>query len=94
MKTGFFYDERCFWHSGTGYAFAIPVGDLVQPLASCGLPEDPETKRRVKNLLNVTGLINELEVKSGPLATREDLERVHTAKYLDDFKSLSDTGGG
>ena len=94
MKTGFFYDERCFWHSGTGYAFAIPVGDLVQPLASGGLPEDPETKRRVKNLLNVTGLLNELEVKSGPLATREDLERVHTAKYLDNFKSISDSGGG
>jgi len=94
MQTGFFYDERCFWHSGTGYAFAIPVGGLVQPLAVGGLPEDPETKRRVKNLLNVTGLINELEVTSAPVATREDLERVHTSKYLKDFKSISDVDGG
>ena len=49
METGFFYDERCFWHTGTGCAFAIPVGGLVQPLAAGGLPEDPETKRRIKN---------------------------------------------
>ena len=94
MTTGFFYDERCFWHSGTGYAFAIPVGDLVQPLAAGGLPEDPETKRRIKNLLNVTGLGKELNIDSAPNATREDLERVHTSKYLDDFKSLSDLNGG
>ena len=94
MTTGFFYDERCFWHTGTGYAFAIPVGDLVQPLAAGGLPEDPETKRRIKNLLNVTGLAKELNIASAPHATREDLERVHTSKYLDDFKFISDADGG
>ena len=94
METGFFYDERCFWHTGTGYAFAIPVGGLVQPLAAGGLPEDPETKRRIKNLLNVTGLAKELNIASAPHATREDLERVHTSKYLDDFKVISDADGG
>lgn len=94
MRTGFFYDEQCFWHTGSGYAFAIPVGDLVQPLASGGLPEDPETKRRIKNLLNVTCLGEELNMRSAAPATREDLERVHTSKYLNDFKSISDIDGG
>jgi len=39
MKTGFFVDEKCFWHSGGNYALMAPVGGLVQPLAAGGLPE-------------------------------------------------------
>eukprot|EP00919_Chromeraceae_sp_WS-2016_P059066 GHVR01140359.1.p1 GENE.GHVR01140359.1~~GHVR01140359.1.p1 ORF type:complete len:369 (-),score=88.47 GHVR01140359.1:2869-3975(-) len=94
MTTGFFMDERCFWHAGGNYAFTMPVGGLVQPLAAGGLPENPETKRRLRNLMEVTGLMAELDVRSAPLATREELLRVHPAAYLDDFKRLSDAGGG
>ncbi|MFQ5439749.1 MAG: class II histone deacetylase, partial [Paracoccaceae bacterium] len=50
-STGFFWDERCFWHAGGNYAFTLPIGGNVQPLASGGLPENPETKRRLKNLM-------------------------------------------
>ena len=94
MATGFFWDERCFWHSGGNYALTLPVGDFVQPLAAGGLPESPETKRRLKNLLDVSGLAAELEMRSAAPATREDLERVHPAAYLDRFKHMSDAGGG
>ncbi|WP_299351910.1 class II histone deacetylase [uncultured Shimia sp.] len=94
MATGFFWDERCFWHSGGNYALTLPVGDFVQPLAAGGLPESPETKRRLKNLLDVSGLAAELEMRSAPEATREDLERVHPGAYLDRFKDMSDAGGG
>lgn len=94
MTTGFFFDERCLWHSGAGYALTAPVGNLVQPLAAGGLPEDPETKRRLKNLLDVTGLILELNVSSAAPASRQDLERIHPASYLDAFKNLSDGQGG
>lgn len=93
-KTGFFWDERCFWHAGGNYAFTLPIGDLVQPLAAGGLPESPETKRRLKNLLDVTGLINDLDAKSAPKATWEDMARVHPDAFLRKFKELSDTGGG
>ncbi|MCL4107707.1 UNVERIFIED_CONTAM: hypothetical protein GTU68_022168 [Idotea baltica] len=93
MATGFFWDERCFWHGGGNYAFTLPVGDLVQPLQG-GLPESPETKRRMKNLMDVTGLTNDLVLRSAPLADLEDLMRVHPKSFLDDFKSLSDQGGG
>lgn len=92
--TGFWWDERCFWHTGGSYAFLVPVGGLVQPLAAGGLPESPETKRRLKNLLDVTGLIKELEVSSAPMASEEELRRVHPAAYLREFKRLSDAGGG
>jgi acetoin utilization deacetylase AcuC-like enzyme len=78
----------------SSYAFLAPVGGLVQPLAAGGLPENPETKRRLKNLMHVTGLIDELAVSSAHAATREELLRVHPAHYLDEFKRLSDNKGG
>ncbi|MEM7719294.1 MAG: class II histone deacetylase [Pseudomonadota bacterium] len=93
-KTGFFFDERCFWHSGGNYAFTMPVGGLVQPFAAGGLPEDPETKRRLKNLTDVTGLMAELESPSGAPATKEDLLRVHPASFLDAFQTTAKAGGG
>lgn len=94
MQTGFFWDERCFWHSGGDYAFTQPVGGLVQPLAAGGLPENPETKRRLKNLIEVTGLAAELRQSSASAATSRDLLRIHPQSYLDKFKALSDATGG
>ena len=32
-ETGFYWDERCFWHGGGNFAFTQPIGGLVQPLA-------------------------------------------------------------
>ncbi|MCL4187977.1 MAG: class II histone deacetylase [Rhodobacteraceae bacterium] len=93
MGTAFLWDERCFWHAGGNYAFTLPAGGLVQPVAG-GLPEAPETKRRLKNLMDVTGLTDTLAAGSAPPATREDLARVHPEAYLERFKALSDAGGG
>ncbi|MFT4014256.1 MAG: class II histone deacetylase [Paracoccus sp. (in: a-proteobacteria)] len=92
MATGFFHDEWTLWHGGGDYALTLPVGGLVQPGA--GLPESPESKRRLVNLMRVSGLMTELRPASAPPATREDLLRVHPAHYLDRFKALSDAGGG
>ncbi|MFK7881755.1 class II histone deacetylase [Roseobacter sp.] len=94
MATGFFWDEKCFWHAGGNYAYTLPVGGLVQPLAAGGLPENPETKRRLKNLMDVTGISAELDMRSAPMASQEALLRVHPQSYLDAFKQLSDAGGG
>ncbi len=94
MRTGFFHDERTLWHAGGMYALTVPVGGLVQPQVAGGLPESPETKRRLVNLLQVTGLMGELDLRSASEATEEDLRRVHPASYLSDFKRLSDAGGG
>ncbi|MDW3180929.1 class II histone deacetylase [Roseobacter sp.] len=94
MATGFFWDEKCFWHAGGSYAFTLPIGGHVQPLAAGGLPESPETKRRLKNLMDVTGLSQELDMRTAPEATREMLLRVHPQSYLDAFKEMSDAGGG
>jgi acetoin utilization deacetylase AcuC-like enzyme len=93
-QTGFLWDERCFWHYGGNYALLAPVGGLVQPMVAGGLPEAPETKRRLKNLMDVTGLSAELICRSAPAARDKDLACVHPASYLDEFKRLSDAGGG
>jgi len=93
MRTGFYSDEKCFWHAGGNYAFTLPVAGNVQPTFG-GLPENPETKRRLKNLMEVTGLLNAVHVNSAKPATFETLSRVHPASYLKSFKDTSDQGGG
>ena len=93
MTVGFFHDERCLWHSGGNYAGMLPVGGLVQPMIG-GLPENPETKRRFVNLMQVTGLAHELSWSTAPAASTEDLLRVHPQSYLTAFKEMSEAGGG
>ena len=93
MTTAFYHDERCFWHGGGNYAFTLPVGGLVQPMLA-GLPENPETKRRLKNLIEVTGLARHLSMRGADAATDADLRRVHPESYLTAFKAMSDAGGG
>ncbi len=94
MTTGFFWDEKCFWHGGGNYALTLPLGGLVQPLAAGGLPENPETKRRLKNLMDVTGLSGDLAMQTAAPATFGDLARVHPESFLQTFKRVSDDGGG
>ena len=94
MATGFFWDEKCFWHTGGNYAARFPTGGLVQPMVAGGLPETPESKWRLKNLLEVTGLLAVMDARSAPAASPEDLARVHPKEYLGLFKEMSDNGGG
>lgn len=93
MRTGFYWDEKCFWHAGGNYAFTLQIGGNVQPTMG-GLPENPETKRRLKNLMDVTGLLDQLHVNTAPEADFETLRRVHPPEYLKSFKDMSDNGGG
>ncbi|CUH08582.1 Histone deacetylase-like amidohydrolase [Jannaschia seosinensis] len=95
MTTGFFFDEYCFWHGGGNYAQMAPVGGLIQPIAGGGgLPEDPETKRRLVNLMRITGLMDTVATRGAAPMTREDLLRVHPAPYLDAFAAASGDKGG
>ena len=93
-KTAFYFNEKCFWHGGGNYAGLLPVGGLVEPLAVGGLPESPDSKRRFKNLVQVTGLMDELHAGTAAPAGHDDLLRIHPQSYLSEFKTLSDVGGG
>ncbi len=93
-KTAFFHDERCLWHSTGLHALVMPVGGWIQPPAGAGHAESPETKRRFKSLMDVSGLSAVLDQRTAPPATEEDLLRVHDAEYVRKLKAVSDAGGG
>ncbi|MDE2446472.1 MAG: class II histone deacetylase [Alphaproteobacteria bacterium] len=93
-KTGFFYDERCMWHVGQLYAGIFPVGGWVQPSNGTGLAEAPDTKRRLKSLMDVSGLLAMLEQRSAKPATETQLMRIHPQSFLHRFKLLSEKTGG
>jgi acetoin utilization deacetylase AcuC-like enzyme len=94
-RTAFYHDERCLWHANGGlFSLFLPVGRWVQPPAAAGLADSPESKRRILSLLQVSSLAPRLDFRSSPMATEEDLRRVHAADYLAEFKRLSDAGGG
>ncbi|PSJ55554.1 class II histone deacetylase [Kumtagia ephedrae] len=93
-RTAFYFDEKCLWFSAGPAALVLPVGGWVQPMASGGHADSPEPKRRLKSLMDVSGLTDRLDWRKAPAATREDLLRIHPASYIDAFKAMSDAGGG
>jgi len=94
MQTAFYHDERCMWHSGGEYVLYLRLQPWLQPLAAGGYAESPETKRRLRNLVEVSGLMDSLARPRAAPALRDDLLRIHPPAYLDRFKALSDAGGG
>jgi len=93
-RTAFFSEELCFWHSAGIQALILPVGGWVQPPAAAGYAESPDSKRRMKNLIEVSELGKHLTWCGAEAASEEDIRRIHPASYLDRFKALSDAGGG
>jgi acetoin utilization deacetylase AcuC-like enzyme len=90
-RTGFVYHELYQWHDTGNYAGFMQFGFPLQP----GMHfENPETKRRFKNLLDASGYIKQLTVIEPRHATREELLRFHTAAYVDSVKQMSDGHGG
>ena len=91
MPTGLVCHELYMWHNTGGYAGIMPDGNPVQPDAHA---EHPETKRRIRNLLEVSGLAESLvNIKPEP-ATLEQLMRFHTRDYLARIEELSNGQGG
>ena len=91
MKTGFLFHERYMWHDTGSAALWYPAGGMVQPGEHS---ENPETKRRLRNLLEVSGLMDKLIEIRAHEATKDDILRVHTPEYVDSIKAKSDDRGG
>ena len=94
MTTGFFHDERTWWHFGAVHTGNLPAGGWVQPSNGGFMAEAPDPKRRIVSLLEVSGVAASLDRRSAELAPEEALRRVHTRDYLDRFAQLSAAGGG
>jgi acetoin utilization deacetylase AcuC-like enzyme len=92
VKTGLVWDERYMWWDTRAGAAFMPAGGWVEP----GEPhaENPATKRRFKNLIDVSGMADHLVPIKPRMATIEEVERYHTKDYVARMKELSDSGGG
>ena len=90
-KTGFVAHELYMWHNTGNYAGPVPYGNPVQPDTHA---ENPETKRRFRNLLEVTGMTKHLHAIDPREATEQEILRFHTAQYLARVKELSADIGG
>jgi acetoin utilization deacetylase AcuC-like enzyme len=91
LSTGFHWNELYAWHdTGTGSAY-LSTGGLVEPEQH---GESPATKRRLRNLLDVTGLLAQTTPMPGRKATKEELLLVHTPEYVERVQRESESGGG
>ncbi|WP_242890592.1 class II histone deacetylase [Actinomadura litoris] len=91
MSTGWICHERYFWHdTGTG-PLGMPGGGYLEPLRH---PDTPEAKRRLRNLVEVSGLLDALVPVAPRPATEAELLRVHTEAHVTRMRELSESGGG
>lgn len=67
--TGYMFHELYMWHSA-GELQSVSTG-----LEPCQHHENPETKRRLNNLIHVSGLIEHVTLIKARLATAEELCR-------------------
>jgi acetoin utilization deacetylase AcuC-like enzyme len=79
------------WHDTGSGASELPSGGWLEPGEHV---ESPATKRRLKNLLDATGLTDHLVSVPVREATEDELCRVHTRAYLERIRELSAGHGG
>lgn len=89
MKTGYVYHELFGWHD-TGTNAGLFPSDPSRGLQPFVNYENAETKKRIHELIVVSGLIDHLHRIPARHATREELLLVHPASYLDQLKATSE----
>ncbi|KAI8475598.1 MAG: histone deacetylase [Monoraphidium minutum] len=82
--TGYLYHELMFWHNAGHFG---SVKRRIQPARHV---EHSETKRRLHNLVAVSGLMDQLALLAPRAATAAELSRVHDRSYVDRIAALSD----
>ena len=91
MSTGFVWHELYMWHDTGTSAWVTPPGLTVQPL---GHIENAEGKRRIRNLVEVSGLVDHLVQLQPRPATQAEILRLHTLEYVERIQKLSLELGG
>ena len=86
-RTGFVWHELYAWHSTPNFAGVVPFGNPVQPGEHA---ENPETKRRLRNLLEVSGLLKSLVPIEPRPANEEELLRFHSAEHIAHIQTQSE----
>jgi acetoin utilization deacetylase AcuC-like enzyme len=93
MASGYLYEEvYSWWDTGTAAGFlpSDPAGG-IQPLRHY---ETPDTKRRIHELIAVSGLIDHLTRLRARPATHDELTAVHDSSYVDGIIARSNQPRG
>ena len=90
-RTGFVFEELYLWHDTGSSAGVMPAGLTLEPGQHF---ENPESKRRFHNLLDMSGLLDRLvRVRAEPV-DEDYLAQFHTRDYIQRLKALSAASGG
>src|ERR1700730_11699593 len=91
-RTGFVWHELFMWHDTGPLSGVLPAGNGIVEPDEPG--EHPATKRRIKNLLDVAGLTEQLvPIKPRP-ATDAELGAVHDRDYIAAVQTMRQNSGG
>ena len=91
MSTGFVFHELYMWHNTWNWNQVFAPSLTVQPGEQA---ENPETKRRFRNLLEVSGLLDSLVPIKPRYATEDEIARFHTREHIARIKAMSAENGG
>ena len=81
-KSAFFLSEACFWHTTGEAVLTAPVGGWLQPMAAGGHAESPESKRRMRNLMDRSGLLSQLVQRDADPASAAEIGAVHDLSLI------------
>jgi acetoin utilization deacetylase AcuC-like enzyme len=91
MSTGWVWHERYAWHDARGLADALPHESLFEPQPSL---ESGLVKRRLRNLVDASGLLGSLTEIPAMLATIDELCTLHERAYVERVRRESADRGG
>jgi acetoin utilization deacetylase AcuC-like enzyme len=91
MATGFVFHELYMWHNTGNWAQVFPPGLTIEPGEHA---ENPQTKRRFRNLLEVSGLLDHLVAIKPRYASEDEIARFHTREHIANIKAMSAGSGG
>jgi acetoin utilization deacetylase AcuC-like enzyme len=91
MTTGWLWDERYMWHDSRTQSEVVGPELLLEPEPSM---ESPATKRRFKNLVEVSGMSRHVVCLEARPATEAEVLRLHTPAYLERLRAESAAQGG
>ena len=91
MSTGLVWHELYMWHDTGTAAWVMPPGLTVEPFKHV---ENADGKRRIRNLVEVSGLLDHLVQIVPKAATEDAILRLHTRDYVERIKQMSSERGG
>jgi acetoin utilization deacetylase AcuC-like enzyme len=90
-RTGWVWHERYAWHDARGLQDSLGREALFEPEPSL---ESGNTKRRLHNLIEASGLLRELIAIAPRTASDEELRTLHASDYLNRVRADSADRGG